>query len=196
MRCPILAALLFIAQSIVPGTASAAGEGACTGAACGALALSADGCAWTNTGDKSVRLSVGGTVGGSGKASPIVMILAPGEMFKASGTQCEKSASGKVLYDASFPTLRTMAGEPSPPAAKIAAPVPKMKPVAAAAVVVAPAAPTLAVATAAPRHGDGRFLRLKQRLNGQHRHVQFERDDRSGNQAAARDSDDRFDGRE
>ena len=76
MRYPTVAALLFLTPLAVPEAALAAG---CTGEACGALTVGKDGCSWTNTGGKSVRLAVNGAA----NASPVVTILAPGEQFKA-----------------------------------------------------------------------------------------------------------------
>lgn len=133
MRASTVAALLFLLPAVLPEAALAA---ACSGEACGALTSSADGCSWTNTGTKPVRLAMSSAAAGS----PVVMILAPGEMFKAAAAQCAKPSGDSATYQASFAVLRAM------PEEKPVVPVPKAKPVA----VVAAAAPTVAaVATPA-----------------------------------------------
>ena len=110
----------------------------CTGEACAALSLSADGCSWTNAGDRAVRLATSGASAGS----PVVMILAPGETFKATAVQCTKPSGDRATYEASFPVLRAMP-DGAPAAVKIAVPVPKTKPA------VPPAVPPVTVAVAA-----------------------------------------------
>ncbi|MCE9523372.1 MAG: hypothetical protein K8S25_13195 [Alphaproteobacteria bacterium] len=152
MRSIVVATVVFLAPFSLSGAASAAGEAACSGEACGALTVGSDGCSWTNKGEKSVRLAA--TAGGDGL--PVVIVLASGETFKESAERCAKHASGSH-YEASFPTLAKMPDEPVAPK-KVALSVPKPKPVAAvaplAAVVSAPAtvpvAPTVVVPRAKP----------------------------------------------
>lgn len=145
----LIAALLFLAPVVMPQAALAA---PCSGEACSALTASSDGCAWTNTGARSVRLAMSASVA----VSPVVIVLAPGETFKAAAAQCATPANDGARYEASFPVLRAMPDDGAPVAVKVAMPVPKAKPalIAVAAVAPAPAivpvAP-VAVAVAVPR---------------------------------------------
>jgi len=150
MRYPTVAAVVFLAQFVAPGGASAADEAACSGDACGALSRSADGCSWTNKGDKSVRLAItatpaGADAAGAANLSPMMTILAPGETFKEPAEQCSKLAGYAVRYAASYPVLREMAEETAAP---VKPALPKPKPV--VAVVPAPVIPATAVAVATP----------------------------------------------
>ena len=94
MRSTVAAVAVFLVQVSLSGAAFAAGEGVCTGEACGALAVSSDGCAWTNKGDKSVRVAV--TAGS--EASPMVTILAAGETFKEPADRCSKLTGNAMRY--------------------------------------------------------------------------------------------------
>lgn len=146
-----IAALLFLVPVVMPRAAVAA---PCSGEACSALTASSDGCAWTNAGARSVRLAMSA----SAAVSPVVIVLAPGETFKAAAAQCATPANDGARYEASFPVLRAMPDDSAPVAVKVAMPVPKAKPmaalvaVAAAAPAVAPVAPVaVAAAIAVPR---------------------------------------------
>ena len=79
-----------------------AAQEACTGEACSALAVSSDGCQWTNKGTKAVRLSLS-------TATPFVTVLAPGDTFKQ--TDKGKCLSSGGRFEASFPALRVMPEE-------------------------------------------------------------------------------------
>lgn len=117
MRSSIVAFGLVLLLIAVPDAASAA---SCSGEACGALAVATDVCAWTNTGDKSVRLAVSGQA----SESPVVTVLAPGERYKAPAELCS-APTDRLSYQASFPTLKVMADD-APAPVKVA--VPKLKP--------------------------------------------------------------------
>lgn len=146
MRSTVVAAGIFLVQVSLSGAALA--DAACTGEACGALAMSSDGCSWTNKGDKSVRVAVTA----EGAASPMVTILAAGETFKAPADRCSKPG-GALHTEASYPTLAKMPDEVAAAPAKPVVAVPKMKPVvvaAPAAVAPAPAAAAKPAAVAAP----------------------------------------------
>ena len=97
-----------------------------------------DVCAWTNTGDKSVRLAVSGQA----SASPVVTVLAPGERYKAPAELCAGASTDRLSYQASFPTLKVMADD-TPAPVKVAVAVPKIKP-------AVPVATTAAAPTAKP----------------------------------------------
>ena len=135
MRSSIAAVGLLLLQIALPRAAIAA---SCTGEACGALAVASDLCAWTNTGDKSVRLAVSGQA----SASPVVTVLAPGERYKAPAELCAGGSSDRLSYQASFPTLKVMADD-TPAPVKVAVAVPKIKP-------AVPVAATAAVPAAKP----------------------------------------------
>ena len=112
-----------------------AAQAACSGDACAFVKVSADGCQWSNTGTKAVRLSL----------SSFVTVLAPGDAFK----QADK---GKCVaggnFEATFPVLRTMPDE----TVSMARPRPKPTAVAidtAQAVAPVPAATATAAATVA-----------------------------------------------
>ena len=143
-----IAALLFLVPVVMPRAAIAA---PCAGEACAALKVSGDGCSWTNTGEKSVRLAMSA----SAASSPVVIVLAPGENFKAAAAQCATPANDGARYEASFPVLRAMPEE-ALPAVKLAVPVPKAKPAVpvlepvAAVGAAAAVAPAVAVAAAVP----------------------------------------------
>ena len=116
--------------------APSAGEGACTGEACSALSVSADGCQWKNQGSKAVRLSLSST-----QAAPFVTILAPGDSFKQ--TDKGRCLASGGHFEASYPALRVMPEED----ANLARPRPKPTMVAQ----TAPAAtPTASVPPAQP----------------------------------------------
>ena len=144
----MIAGAVFVTRILPSDGAFAAGETACSGEACGALTPSDEGCAWTNKGDKSVRLAVtAATDAGAAKASPIVTVLAPGEKFKDSAERCSKLAGTSMRYEASFAVLAEMAEDPAAPApVKAAPPVPKLKPAAPLAARV----PVIAAVAASP----------------------------------------------
>ena len=119
------------------GTASA--DATCAGNACSVITLSADGCQWTNKGDKAVRLSLSG-----GGVARMVTVLGPGEGYKESDKKHCAAGDGDGRYDASFAKLASVPAEVA--AAKI--PTPRAKPAAPVAA-VAPAAPTVVPAPAA-----------------------------------------------
>lgn len=117
-------------------------QGTCSGEACSAVSVSADGCQWSNKGSKAVRLSVL-----SGQQTVFVTVLAPQDTF----TQVEKGkcvADGGARFEASFPTLRAMPDE----TVSVARPRPKPSPqpvaTAAAALPAATPAPVLAEVSA------------------------------------------------
>jgi hypothetical protein len=147
MRYPIAAALSIVMISGFPAATAAP----CEGAACGSLKLGADGCSWTNAGDKSVRLAVNRADGGA----PLVTVLAPGEQFKAQAENCSKSATDGVHYEASFPVLKVMPDEAAG-ATKISIPLPRAKPalpvsVAATSPLLPASSPALAATIPLPR---------------------------------------------
>lgn len=90
----------------------------CTGDACGALAVSGEGCAWTNKGAKAVRFSLIVR-----DTSRVVTVLAPGETFKEADKAFCVVPGGERRYQASFAALsRVPETMPKPPA------VPQAKP--------------------------------------------------------------------
>lgn len=107
----------------------------CAGGACGVVSLSADGCRWTNKGDKPVRLAFM-----DGAAVRMVTVLAPGSTYTETDKKFCTSAGSGGRYDASFAALGTASPEEPPkaqaPRAKppIAAPQPAAAGVAVAAV--------------------------------------------------------------
>ena len=125
MRSAIVAAAVVLVQASLSGASFAAGDPVCAGEACGALAVSSDGCAWTNKGDKSVRVAVTA----ASDASPMVTILAAGETFKEPADRCSKSTGNAMHYEASFPALAKMPDEVAAAPVKPAVAVPKAKPV-------------------------------------------------------------------
>jgi hypothetical protein len=129
--------------ALASGAASqAAAEASCSGEACSALAVAADGCSFKNKGDKAVRFSLV-----AGGAPRVVTIIAPGETFKeADKNFCVADNAGDKRLEASFAVLGkaptedkdfTLKGKPS---------------VSKPAVAAAPgaAAPAVQVATTAP----------------------------------------------
>ncbi len=137
--------LLFVASALL-SIQQASAASVCSGEACAVVAMSGDGCAWTNRGEKSVRLSLIAS-----QATLMVTILAPGETFKQPDkTKCFVASSDR-RFEASYPALRVMpeesvsAAKPLPrakPKAEVAASAP---PPAAMPVTVAEVVPTTAV---------------------------------------------------
>ena len=125
--------VLFCAVFVVASAPAALAQGACSGEACAAVVMAADGCQWTNKGDKSVRLSLS-----MGQSAPMVTVLAPGETFKQADKA--KCAGGVGRYEASFPALRTMPDE------AVAAVRPKPKPTLVASPALVPAQPVAVAA--------------------------------------------------
>lgn len=114
-------------------------DATCSGNACGVVALSGDGCQWTNKGDKSVRLSLV-----TDGVSRLVTVLAPGEAYREPNKAfCVAASDGR--FDASFATLAKLPPEGAP-APVVARPKPAATPMAAA----APASSPAPVAAATP----------------------------------------------
>ncbi len=137
-RHSIVAASAFFALLWAPAAASAADS--CNGDACSILTASSTGCAWTNKGDKPVRLSVSSPAAGA-----VLAILAPGQTFKEPD---KARCAGDVVprLDASFVTLPKVADEaPAKPK-----PVPKPKPKVVPGVPAVAAAPAATAAVAVP----------------------------------------------
>lgn len=118
-----LAALSFVAAGV------ARADSPCTGEACDALGVAADGCVWTNKSKKSVRLLLV-----AGETPRVVTVLAPGQSFRqADKTYC-LSAGADRRYEASFAVLAKPAAEEKAAAEKAkvksatVAPVPRAKP--------------------------------------------------------------------
>jgi hypothetical protein len=104
-------------------------DATCAGNACSVVTLSADGCQWTNKGDRAVRLSLSG-----GGVARMVTVLGPGEGYKESDKKHCAAGEGDGHYDASFAKLASI-----PPEGAAKTPIPRAKP-AAPVVAVAPAA--------------------------------------------------------
>jgi hypothetical protein len=137
MRQSFVAALVFLVLSSSVGGVFAADS--CNGDACGALSAAATGCAWTNTSNKSIRLSVSSQAAGGA-----LSYLAAGETYKEQAkTRCAADVVPRL--DATFVDLPKVADE-TPAPAKVKS-VPKPKP---AVVEAAPEAAPAAVAAAAP----------------------------------------------
>lgn len=121
-------------------------SGACGGEACTAIATSADGCAVTNKGEKSVSLT---TV--ADETALLMTVLSPGETIKQDKALCAKFARGEARYTAKFVALRDVPDAPDftlkAANASAAKPAPKPKPTPAEAS-AAPAPATAAVVVA------------------------------------------------
>jgi hypothetical protein len=141
----------------------------CSGEACDALTVSADGCAWQNSSAKAVRFLLL-----AGSETLVSTVLPPGSTFREGEKRaCVTSDPGSTRYEASYAALRQMPDAPdftlkkTPQAAAAPTPpkpaLPRMKPeqvastepVALPAAAPAPAAPaapaTVAVATVIPK---------------------------------------------
>ena len=135
----------------------------CTGEACEALKVSADGCLWTNATDKAVRFSLS-----EGATTIVSTVLAPGGNFReANKDACVTNKPESPQYQATFASLRQMPDAPDftlkPKATAMARAVmpkpaialPRAKPQAASIAMVSPPLPrakpdTTAVPSAPP----------------------------------------------
>lgn len=128
----------------------------CSGEACEALTLSADGCAWQNSSAKAVRFLLL-----AGSETLVSTVLPPGSTFREGEKRaCVTSDPGSTRYEASYAALRQMPDAPDftlkgkPQAAAVPTPpktaTPRMKPeqTAEATPAVAPAATTPAATPA------------------------------------------------
>lgn len=160
------------------GAGAIRADTACAGDACGVVAVSGEGCAWTNKGTKAVRFSLIVR-----DTSRVVTVLAPGETFKEADKAFCVVPGGERRYQASFAVLSRVSETPKPQAApqtspsvaqvagnqpdgavaSLTVPLPRVKPVAAAiypprprikpappAVVEAPATSVAPVSAVAP----------------------------------------------
>jgi hypothetical protein len=136
-----LAALSFAAAG------GARADSPCTGEACDALSVAADGCVWTNKSKKSVRLLLV-----AGETPQVVTVLAPGQSFKQADKAFCLSAGADRRYEASFAVLTKPAESKAATPAKTTAatPLPRVKP-ALEAVPAAGAAVASAGVASAPR---------------------------------------------
>ena len=116
---------------LLAGTSSA--DATCAGSACGVVSLSADGCRWTNKGDKPVRLAFM-----DGAAVRMVTVLVPGATYTEANKKFCTRAGSDGRYDASFAALGTAS-----PEEPLKAPAARAKPSIAAA---PPATPEVAIA--------------------------------------------------
>jgi hypothetical protein len=112
----------------------------CSGEACEALTLSADGCAWQNSSAKAVRFLLL-----AGNETLVSTVLPPGSTFREGEKRaCITSDAGSTRYEASFAALRKM---PDAPDFTLKTP----SATAAAAATTAPAAPKIAVPRPKPQ---------------------------------------------
>lgn len=140
----ILAALGLASFAAQPAFAAPA----CSGEACEALTLSADGCAWQNSSSKAVRFLLL-----AGSETLVSTVLPPGSTFReGEKLACITQDAGSTRYEASFAALRQMPDAPdftlktpapsaaatTPAAPRIAMPRPKPQQVASAPTTEAP----------------------------------------------------------
>jgi hypothetical protein len=112
---PIFAICAVLAPWLGTGTIRA--DTGCTGDACGVLAVSGEGCAWTNKGAKAVRFSLIVR-----DTSRVVTVLAPGETFKEADKAFCVVPGGAQRYQASFAVLSSVSETVPKPAAPLAKP--------------------------------------------------------------------------
>lgn len=130
-----------VAAAAIGVAGPAVGDAPCSGNACSAVAVAADGCSWSNKGDKAVRLSLI-----TGQTARVVTVIAPGETFReANKAFCSAENAGDKRFEASFAVL----GKPPADDKDFTLKAPRSAPAAAATPVAAVAA-TTEVAAAPP----------------------------------------------